>query len=153
MSRYLKTSADSISKINQSTVKLIDDKHSRRRSEQETRTQGEASRKVLLRGLKRTINQQKDLNGTVLEIAIRVMKIPIPYLTEDAEAMRRQGHLDILLKVDFVEYQPSSTLYASDAQRCDQAYHLRIRCTYVLKKGEGMYRRELWVTQGPETPT
>lgn len=69
------------------------------------------------------------------------MKIPIPYL------------LDILLKVDFAENQPSSTLCAPTSQRCDQAYNMRIKCTYVLKKAEGMHWRELWVTQGRKTPT
>ena len=75
---------------------------------------------------------------TVLDVTIRGMKSPIPYLAEDAEAMRRQGHLDTLLKVDFAENQPSSTLRAPDAQRYDQAYNMRIKYTYVLKKGEGM---------------
>lgn len=63
-SRYLKTSADSIFKTGQSIVKLIDDEHSRRRSEQETHIQGEASRKALLNGLKRTINRRKDLKNS-----------------------------------------------------------------------------------------
>jgi hypothetical protein len=53
--------------------------------------------------------------------------MPIPYFTEDAEAMRRQGHLDVL-KVDFAENQPSSNLCAPNAQRCDQAYDMRIKC-------------------------
>lgn len=68
------------------------------------------------------LNRWKDLNRTVLDVTIRGMKIPILYLTEDAEAMRRKGHLDILLKVDFAENQPSSTPCAPNAQRCDQAY-------------------------------
>ena len=55
-SRYLKTSADSIFETGQSIVKLVDDVHSRRRSEQETCIQGEASRKALLEGLKRTMS-------------------------------------------------------------------------------------------------
>jgi hypothetical protein len=81
------------------------------------------------------------------------MKIPIPYLTEDVEAMRRQGHLRILLKVDFAENQPSSALCAPNAQRCHPAYGMHIKCTYVLKKQEEMHWRELWVTQGRKTPT
>lgn len=62
--------------------------------------------------------------------------------------MRRQGHLRILLKVDLAENQPSSALCAPNAQRCDPAYGMRIKCTYVLKKQEEMHQRELWVTQG-----
>ena len=49
--------------------------------------------------------------------------------------------------------QPSAALCAPNAQHCDQAYNMRIKCTYVLKKGEEMHWRELWVTQGRKTPT
>lgn len=61
-SRYLKTSADFILNACQSLVKLIDDEHSRRRSEQERRTQGEASRKALLKGLERIIPDSSRCN-------------------------------------------------------------------------------------------
>lgn len=81
------------------------------------------------------------------------MEIPIPYLTDDGDAMRRQGHLSILLKVGFAENQPSSALCAPNAQRCDPAHGMRIKCTYVLKKQEEMHWRELWVTQGRKTWT
>lgn len=30
---------------------------------------------------------------------------------------------------------------------------MRIKCTYVLRKGEGVHWRELWITQGRITPT
>lgn len=109
-SRYLETSADSIFETGQSIVELIDNEHRRRRSEQEIRLRGEASSKALLQGWERTINRRNDLNRIFLGLTIRGMKIPIPYLTEDVEAMRRQGHLRILLKVDFAENRPSSAL-------------------------------------------
>ncbi len=152
-SRYLKTSVDSILESDQSLVHVIDDEYRRRRSEQEIRLQGDASSKALLQGWERTINRRNDLNRIALDLTVRGMKIPIPCLTEDGEAMRRQGHLSILLKVDFAENQPSSALCAPNAQRCDPAHGMRIKCTYVLKKQEEMHWRELWVTQGRKTPT
>lgn len=145
-SRYLKTFADFILDAGQSLVKLIDDEHSRRRSEQEIYTQGEVSREALLKGLERMIPDSPRCN-------FRGTKIPIPYITDGAEAMRRREHLDIVLKVDPAKNQPSSTLCAPNARPCDQTYHMRIKCTYVLKEEEGMHWRELWVTQGRKTPT
>lgn len=146
-SRFLKTSAESILRTGQSIVKLIENELSRRKSNTRRNTRvPDASRKALLEGLERTIHRRKDLGRVVFDVNVRGMKIPIPYLTGDAEAMRRQEQLDILLKVDFAENQPSFTLCAPNTQSCDSAYDMRIMCTYVLKEGKEMYWKELWVT-------
>ena len=152
-SRYLETSVDSILESSQSLVHVIDNEHRRRRSEQEIRLQRDASSKALLQGWEKTINRRNDLNRIALDLTVRGMKIPIPYLTEDGEIMRRQERLSILLKVDFAENQPSSALCAPNARRCDPAYSMRMKCTYVLKKQEEIHWRDLWVTQGRKTPT
>lgn len=147
-SRYLDTSVDSILESGHSLVHIMDDEHRQRQSEQEIRLQGDASSEAVLQRWERTINRRNALNRIALDLTVRGTKMPIPYLTVLGEAMRRRGHISILLKGDFAENQPSSAPCAPNAQHRDPAHGMRIECTSILKKQEGMHWRELWVTQG-----
>ena len=149
-SRYLESSIDSILESFQFLVRVINDEHRRRRSEQETRRQGDASSKALLQGLERSINLRKNLNRIDLHMRVRGVQIPIPYLPEDGDILRRQGYLNIILKVNFAENQPPSALCAPNAQCCDPAHCMRIKCTYVHKKQEEMHWRGVVGNSGTE---
>ena len=150
-SRYLNTSVDSIFESDQSLVSLIDEKHRQQRSDQETQLQKDASIKALLQGFKQTINRRKPFMENAFRLNIRGLNIIIPCLTEDREAMLSLEALRVFLKVDFADHQPYFALSAPNAQPCDPAYGMRIKCTYDLEVQGEKYRRELWVTDSKPT--
>jgi len=134
-------------------VNLIDNQHRWRRCDQESRHQGDASPKALLQGWERAIDRRNKLNRIILDLTVRGMKIPIPYLTEDGEAMRRQGDLSIHLKDLFVENQPSSAL----CPRMHNVAILRIVCASSVptfsRSRKKCVKESCLVTQGRKIST
>ena len=126
--RYLKTTVDSVFESGQSLVNLIDEEHRQRRSVQEIQLSRDASIQALLQGLERTVNRRK--GGFILNV--RGIQIPIPYHNENREVIKSLGPLKVLVKVDFADNQPPHTLCAPNAQPCDSAHGLRMKCSYTL---------------------
>jgi hypothetical protein len=151
--RYLKRDFSQILNNGESVIELLVAEYRRRLSDSTTAHSAAKWGEAFTQGFKRTVNRRTSNDRVSFDLTVRRIKIKVPYLSEDHDALKRLKSLEVYVKMDFEVDNILASACIPNARPSESAFGLRIQCSYEIQDGTKSQARALWVTQDKATDT